>query len=680
MTRDDPTPAPKPRRNRPAACAAALALTLGTAAAATQPQQPRLGTRAVPLIEVDGLRFRDLDRNGRLDPYEDWRLPPEQRAADLVARMSLAEKAGAMMFGTLPTLGGGLGGGGAQATGYDLDKARALLGERHVNSLITRLRLEPQALAEQHNALQAIAEQGRLGIPLTLGSDPRNHFQYTAGASVQAGQFSVWPEATGLAAIGDPDTVRRFAAIARREYRAVGLHTTLSPMADLATEPRWPRINGTFGEDAALARRLVQAYVEGFQGGSDGVTRDGVASVVKHWVGYGAAAEQGFDSHNPYGRHAAFPGGNFAQHIVPFEGAFAAHVAGVMPTYSILRELVHEGHALDQVGAGFNRWLLTDLLRGRYGFDGVIVSDWLITADCTRACLEGSAPSQPFEVAMPWGVEHLSKLERYVLGVEAGLDQFGGSDEPELLVEAVRRGLLPESRLDASVARVMALKFRQGLFEDPFVEPRATAAVFSDPATRAAALDAQRRALVLLKNDAALLPLGHAPRKVFLHGIDAAAATAKGWAVVGDPAQAELAIVRLHTPFERLHPHHLFGTLQHEGNLAFEPGQEEFELVAGLAARGLPVVATVYLDRPAVLTALLPYTGALLGDFGVSDPALLDVLAGDAAPRGRLPFELPSSMAAVEAQLPDLPHDSADPLFGFGFGLDYAEAGAGRDR
>lgn len=657
-------------------CAVAFSAGLTGCAPSIQPDAPaqvEIGTRGVPLLQVDALSFRDLNRNGVLDPYEDWRLTPQARADDLVARMTLADKAGTMMFGSLPLLGGERGGFGG--TAYDFDKSTELLLGLRVNSAITRLTASPGELAEQHNALQEIAERGPLGIPLTVSTDPRNHFQVTGGASVDAGGFSVWPETTGMAAIGDADLVRRFGEIARREYRATGIHMALSPMADLATEPRWPRVNGTFGEDAQLARALVGAYIEGFQGSGSGVTAEGVASVVKHWVGYGAAADKGFDSHSHYGRFAAFPGDNFAMHLVPFERAFEVGVAGVMPTYSILRDLEFEGRQVEQVGGGFNRWLLTDLLRGRYGFEGVILSDWLIASDCPEACIEGSAPGEPFALGMPWGVESLSKLERYARGVDAGLDQFGGSEEPQMLIEAVEQGLLTETRLDASVRRILVQKFRQGLFENPFVDPDRAAAALGDVQSHAQALDAQRRSLVLLKNQDSILPLSPGRRRVYLHGIDASVARDKGLSVVDEPADAELAIVRLHTPFERLHPNHLFGTLQNEGNLAFASGQEQFDLVAGLSARGLPVIATVYLDRPAVLTALLPLLAGLYGDFGVSDHALLDVVLGAHAAEGRLPFELPSSMAAVEAQKPDVPHDSQDPLFPYGF-----SAGIARDR
>src|SRR5690606_17950859 len=231
--------------------------------------QPPIVTRTKSVLTVDELRVRDLNANGRLDPYEDWRLAPAQRAADLVIRMTLEEKAGLLMHGTAPSQAtAGVTGSGIA---YDLEKAQALIGERHVNSLITRLAGDSAQLATQNNALQSIAESARLGIPLTISSDPRNHFQYTAGASVAPGQFSQWPETLGFGALDDPALVRRFADIARREYRAAGIHMALSPQADLATEPRWPRVAGTFGERSDRVSALAGAYVEGFQGGRDGV-------------------------------------------------------------------------------------------------------------------------------------------------------------------------------------------------------------------------------------------------------------------------------------------------------------------------------------------------------------------------------------------------------------------------
>lgn len=641
----------------------------GTAARGSA-AQPALGARVAPVLTRDGLRFRDLDRDGVLAPYEDWRRTPDARARDLVARMTLAEKAGAMMHGTARSVGP-MGGAGV-GTQYDTAANRALIEGTKVNSVLTRLGGEPAALAAQHNRLQQMAERTRLGIPLTISTDPRHHFQYVLGASVQAGQFSQWPEPLGFAALGDTALMRRFGDVARQEYRAVGIHMTLSPQADLATEPRWSRINGTFGEDAALAGSLTRAYVEGFQHGRAGADAEGVLAVVKHWVGYGAARE-GFDSHNAYGRRASFPGRSLDYHVRPFLGAFAVRVAGVMPTYSILQGALLDGRPVEPVGASFNRQLLTDLLRGRHRYDGVILTDWLVTGDCSARCERGvPAGERPSfaDVAMPWGVERLSKRARFVKAVRAGVDQFGGVEDADMLVQAVRAGELTAARLDASVRRIMRQKFALGLFENPYVDTVAAAQRVGTEAFRAEAFDAQRRSLVLLENRDAILPLRATGRRVYLHGIDPQVAAGYGMTVVTDPAQAEVAIMRVGAPFETLHPGWVFGAMQHEGNLGFRDGEAEYEAIKRVSA-AVPTVLSVYLDRPAILTGVRDRVRALVGNFGVSDAALLDVLTGRAAPEGRLPFELPSSMEAVAAQRPDAPRDSARPLYPFGFGLRY---------
>src|SRR3984957_9616693 len=473
------------------ACVTLLLMCLcGSGIAAPAQPQPHLGTRVAPLIHKDGLTFRDLTRDGVLEPYEDWRLSSAIRATDLLSRMTLAEKAGAMMHGTPPT---------TQSDDYDLGAIKPLILQSGVTAFITRLSEPAAELAQANNELQAIAERGRLGIPLLISTDPRSHFDTVAGASVAANGFAQWPGTLGLASIGDADLVRHFADTARQEYRSVGIHMALSPQADLATEPRWPRINGTFGEDPELVGRMVQAYVTGFQHGAQGVATDGVATIVKHWVGYGAAAN-GFDGHNYYGRFAKFGSGHFEDHVRPFDAAFQVGVAGVMPTYDVLLGVSLEGAPLEPVGANFNRQLLTDLLRQKHGFTGLILSDWAITRDCDPSCMTGVPAQTRTDIGMPWGVEKLSRLERYAKAVNAGIDQFGGVTDTDILVAAVKSGLVSEARLDASVLRVLELKFRLGLFENPFVVPNRTTAVVGAPAFRRAALAAQRRSLVLLQN------------------------------------------------------------------------------------------------------------------------------------------------------------------------------------
>jgi beta-glucosidase len=626
-----------------------------------------------PVLERAGLQFKDLNRNGLLDPYEDWRLTPEQRAHDLVGRMTLAEKAGTMMHGTVRSTGpsGGVGMGAE----YDTAANRALIDSVKVTNLITRLTGDPATIAAQNNLLQRIAENTRLGIPITISTDPRNHFQSVVGATVQTNRFSQWPEALGFGALNDTALTRRFGDIARQEYRAVGIHMALSPQADLATEPRWGRIQGTFGEDAAIAERLVRAYVGGFQHGEKGLDTGGVVTVVKHWVGYGAAKD-GFDSHTYYGRFASFTGDNLDYHIRPFVGAFAAQVGGVMPTYSILQDATWRGKRIEQVGAGYNRQLLTDILRGAYGFRGIVVTDWAITWDCNDRCVNGAPAGQRpsfADLGMPWGVENLTMHGRFVKAVDGGVDEFGGTERADMLVDAVRRGELTEARIDSSVVRILTQKFAQGLFEHPYVDSAAATRTVGSEAFRSAGLDAQRRAVVLLENKEGALPLKSSPAKplrVYLSGVAPEAVQREEWTVVQDPKQADVAIMRLNAPFERLHPQYVFGQFLHEGSLAFKDGDKEYEAFKSVSAT-VPTIVTVYLDRPAILTPIRDRARALIANFGVSDEALIDVLSGRAKPEGKLPFELPSSMEAVAAQRPDMPHDSAKPLYPIGFGRSY---------
>lgn len=624
------------------AAAAVTLATLSTAAPAPEP-------------------YRDLNRNGAMDPYEDPSLPVERRIDDLVGRMTIEEKVGQLLHGTLPAHGSEIG---ASASGYDLEKLRPFIGTRHVSSFITRLVVAPAAFAEQNNAVQRLAEATRLGIPVTISTDPRHHFHATAGASTNGGGFSQWPETLAFAAIGDAGLMRRFGDVARREYRAVGIHMALSPQADLGTEPRWPRITATFGSDPATVSRLAGAYVAGFQGGDTGLKRDGVAAIVKHWVGYGAAPE-GYDGHNQYGREVKLTDASFADHVRAFDGAFAARAAGVMPTYVIVNGPRYRGAALEPVAAGFSKQLLTGMLRGDKGFGGVILSDWAITRDCGAACTSPDAqnPQLPAAIGMPWGVEDLSVTDRHAKGIEVGLDQFGGVDDPAPILAALRAGKVSEARIDASVRRVLRIKFELGLFENPYVDPAKADDVLGDPAARVEAAAAQRAGQVVLQNQGAF-PLRPGAR-LWVRGMDPAAVRAAGFEVAARPEESDAALVRTATPFETLHPYHFFGSRQHEGRLDFRPGDADFDAIAASAKR-VPVIVAVEMDRPAILTALMPHSRALLVTFGASDAALLDVVAGRARPRGRLPFDLPRSMADAATYAAGGP---SHPLFRRGDGI-----------
>jgi beta-glucosidase len=339
-----------------------------------------------------------------------------------------------------------------------------------------------------------------------------------------------------------------------------------------------------------------------------------------------------------------------------------------MPTYDILDGLELEGKPVELVGAGFNAQLLTGALRATYKYRGLVLSDWAITNDCDAACMTGTPPMQPQDIAMPWGVESLTKTERFAKGMDAGIDQFGGVDDGASFVDAVNTGLLPIARLDAAVARILALKFQLGLFENPFVDEARAAAVVGAPANQREASRAQSRSLVVLENARGAKMLPKIGATLFLHGVDSTVAVARGYRVVGDAAKADLAILRIAAPFQTLHPTFFFGRMQHEGDLDFKPSDTTLALVRATAAKTKTIVV-VYLDRPAILTAIKPFATTLIGEFGISDGALFDALSGAVPPVGRLPFELPSSMAAVQAQASDLPHDSAQPLYPIGYRL-----------
>lgn len=575
-------------------------------------------------------------------PYQDAGLSVHQRVEDLLSRMPLADKVG-LMFHTI-------------AVPADVDAVVPLFGERSLRSLVDKgLRHfnvlgslpDGRSFAQWHNSVQSAALQHPLGIPVTFSSDPRHHFGDNPLTQMMAGPFSLWPEPLGLAAIGSADRVREFADIVRQEYLAVGIRVALHPQLDVATEPRWSRINTTFGEDAELTSRLGVAYVDGLQGARLGA--DSVAAMVKHFPGGGPQLD-GNDPHFGWGREQVYPGDNAAYHLRPFRAALDAGAAEVMPYYGM-----PVGTDWDEVGFGFNKSVITGLLRDELGFDGIVCTDWGLVSDHPDLGDLG--------VARAWGVEHLGPADRALRVIEAGADQFGGEDCTEVLLGLVRDGRVSESRIDESVRRLLRVTFTLGLFEHPFVDEEAASITLGRSDFRDAGLAAQRDSLTLLTNTG-LLPLARGA-KVFAPQISAAAL--EGHATrVDDPAAADVAVLRIKAPYEPRTEG--MAALFHHGSLEF--AAEEVRRILEVCA-AVPTVIDVYLDRPAVLTPLAGAAAALIANFGVSERALIAVLFGAAEPRGTLPFDLPRSDAAVAASRTDVAFDTADPLFRFGHGLRY---------
>jgi beta-glucosidase len=604
---------------------------------------------------ADGFAYRDLNKNGKLDVYEDSRQPIEKRVQDLLKQMTLEEKAGMMFYSPIRV----------NADGTIEDKPAsgllASLSPVGVNEIdkhhITHFNLfavpAPDTLAMWYNRIQKYEEKTRLGIPLTIASDPRNQ----AGAAIfamSAKTFSMWPDPLGLAAIGDDKLTEQFADISRQEYLAVGIKQALHPQVDLATEPRWPRIAGTFGEDAALSSRMAIAYIKGYQGEKLGP--NSVATMTKHFPG-GGPQKDGLDPHFPFQKGEVYPGNNFNYHLIPFEAAFKAGTAAIMPYYGVPMGQKN----IPEVGFSYNKAIITELLRKKLHFDGVVCTDWGLVTDSKIGPVN-------FE-ARAWGVQNLNTEERVQRIIDAGVDQLGGENLPDVIVKLVKEGKVSEKRIDESIVRLLRLKFELGLFDNPFVDENKAAAIVGSPEFMAAGQDAQRRSLTLLKNDNHILPLAINKLKIYIKNINPKIAAEYG-TIVTDPKQADIAIIRLQTPNYPIPEAkgNFIAQMFHWGDLDFK-GQQLQDILD--LEKTVPTVVDIYLDRPAVIPEISANAKALIANFGSNDAALLDVVFGKYKPGGHLPIEMPSSMEAVRNQKEDMPYDSKDPLYKFGFGLSY---------
>ncbi|MFE4079201.1 glycoside hydrolase family 3 protein [Paenarthrobacter sp. YIM B13468] len=576
-----------------------------------------------------------------MNEYRDPSLPVELRVEDLLRRMTVAEKA-ALMFHPSTSPSGG-----------DLTQADALaaaefyvgnLGINHFNVLGGK---DSLVVAEWHNTLQEIAEGTRLGIPVTLSSDPRHGFRSNPFTGQALGILSHWPETTGMAAIGDVVSVRAYGDTMRQELRAMGVRVLLGPMADIFSEPRWSRGSGTFGEDPERVAALTVAFIEGLRGGKY-MGAHSVSAVVKHFPGAGPQLK-GDDAHDPRYPDQVYPGGMQDLHLMPFRRALAAGASQVMTYYG-----KPVGTSWDEVGFAFNGPVVRDILRRQLRFNGVVLTDWnLLEAEQIGGITFG--PNG-------WGLEHLDSKERAAIAIDVGVDQFGGDRNPELIEELVDSGRISEARIDQSARRLLAEKFRLGVFEHRRVDLKNARSICGSAIFTERGIAAQRASLVLLSVDKAALPLT-AGTRVHLDGFAPEDITEE-LVIADDPATAEAILVKLDAPFEP--GRGSLGDFFHGGTLEFP--LETVERVTNYAKQA-PVYLTVYLERPAVLTPFIGLAAVVIGEFGASNKVLCDALTGRSPITGTLPFDLPSSMADVEASREDVPFDTADPLFHTGFGL-----------
>ena len=473
----------------------------------TQKKGATLGYSAesgVQIITKGGYAFKDLNRNGKVDVYEDWRKPAQQRAEDLASQMTIEQIAGMMLYSAHQ----------AVPTENISEAQMKFLTEDNVRHVLVTSVGSPEIAAKWSNNVQAYVEGIGLGIPANNSSDPRHsageNVEYYIGAN---GNISYWPSSLGIAATFDPAVMEQFGQIASEEYRALGIATALSPQIDIATEPRWSRFNGTFGEDPDLSTDMARAYVDGFQtsAGADEIENGwgykSVNAMIKHWPG-GGSGEGGRDAHYSFGKYAVFPGGRLADHMQPFtEGAFKLNgktgmASAVMPYYTISTDIDTKNG--ENVGNAYSDYLINDVLRGEYGYEGVVCTDWGVTRTHTAVNSFGSAS---------WGVEHLTVAERHYKLIKAGVDMFGGNNDKGPVLEAYQMGVdemgeeWMRARMEKTAVRLLLNVFRVGLFENPYLDVEQTKATVGNPDFMKAGYEAQLRSIVMLKNKGNVLPL-----------------------------------------------------------------------------------------------------------------------------------------------------------------------------
>jgi beta-glucosidase len=708
----------------------------------------------VKLLTVKGFAFKDLNRNGELDPYEDWRLSSEERAKDLASKMTIEQIAGLMLYSPHQAIPAGgtrfgsstYGGKSYKESGakpYDLsDQQVKFLTDDNVRHVLITTVESPEVAAIWNNKVQALCEGLGLGIPANNSSDPRHRAtsqaEYNTGS---AGQISMWPGSLGMAATFDPEVVKKFGSIASVEYRALGITTALSPQIDIATEPRWSRVNGTFGESPLLSADMAQAYVDGFQTSdsiqeiSNGWGYKSVNTMIKHWPG-GGAGEAGRDAHFAFGKYAVFPGNNLREHLIPFlEGGLktkgkTGSASAVMPYYTISYNI--DTVYKENVGNSYSRFFINDMLRTKYGFEGVVCTDWGVTKDETAVNSFGTTP---------WGAEKLTEPERHYKIIMAGVDQFGGNNDAGPVLEAYKMGIkehgeeFMRKRMEQSAVRLLKNIFRVGLFENPYLDVEKTKATVGKDEFMKAGFEAQLKSVVLLKNRNKVLPFEkqktvYIPKRktggtkdffgretpVTVDYPINVELVKKYFNVTDDPRVADFALVIISSPDggSGYDP----ADLKKGGN-GYVPITLQYRQYKAVAARGTsiaggdpfedftnrsyrnkivtaanssdldlvlqtrkqmnekPVIVSILMSKPMVFSEFEKDADVILVNFEIQDQALLEIISGTAEPAGLLPLQMPADMMTVETQAEDVPFDMECHIdtegnrYDFGFGLNW---------
>lgn len=615
------------------AAAGCMLLTAIPAQADEVPVQPELVAKVKPIIEVDGYQFKDLNDNGTLDVYEDWRKTPEERADDLLSQMDATQMASQMVHLTLVTK--------KDSWFTDYNVGFALVYEYVFDSAYDA--------AVRTNEIQELSESSPLGIPIIFSMDTE------AGAAfVQDATFL--PDEINQGAVNDPDLVKALNIVLREELQAIGVRMALSPDADLITDPRWGRNQECYSEDPDVVSTLIVAAIEGLQDGN-ALTESSVIATVKHFPGAGAQTN-GLD-----GTPLTIQVDSIDLHLAGFKAAIAAGVAAVMPYgYSTVPYL--GGDAVENY-ADQSSVVMTDLLRGDLGFNGLIQTDWGLN-------FSGAA--------------------------NAGADVLGGAG-----VRSTRSVVdeVSEERLADACRRILIAKFELGIFENPYVDEQAAASKLGSDAHKAVAKEAASRSFTLVKYEHAQA----LSEKVIVAGelADNARALNSGWTAkepidVGGTSILQAFKNRMGEENVTYYadaasvPADLNGQTvvlvigeksgTHEpswGTANLEFPEEQQALLNALDAAGANVISVVLMNRAYVMTPVVEKSDSVLLAYrpGLTcgADAVVEALCGETAITGKLPFQIPATMEQVLAQREDLPKDIVDLLFEYGYGIEVAAFG-----
>ena len=514
------------------------------------PNGPDITTLTRPVIEQDGLYFKDIDGSGTVSAVNDWRLPPEDRAAAYVKQMTVDEKIGQLFISdwrmgpkypsarlpghvAIPDESGILDEGEVhQKTIFGeqhLPGTSTLIKDWFARHTILRENASPDDLADYLNQLQAVAEECERFVPVSVASNSRNeNGEIVFGMNDAGGVFPTWPGTLGIAAAvkgSGIEVADKWAEAIRRSWEACNLRKGYMYMADCMTDPRWQRSYGTFGEDPQLICDIMEHIIPRIQGSDAGVTADGVAVTTKHFPG-GGARENGFDPHYAAGQWNVYATAGSLQkyHMPGFKVAVEKNTSSIMPYYSkpaaeksaVQQDCEGSDVRFDPYGFAYNRVFIHDILRGQMGFKGYINSDTGIVHN------------------MKWGVEMLDEPERIGFAVNnAGVDVISGLFDNHFGRQAYDRahsgyydthplpkGITPDmvtlndAVLDRAVARTLTEMFRLGMFENTYRDAKKAVEVCANPADWANADEAHRQSVVLLKNDGTL-PLKADGKRVY---------------------------------------------------------------------------------------------------------------------------------------------------------------------